>query len=297
MSQKGFANIVLVIVIIILAGIAGYFVFVRKSPQVAQEKTASTPSQITQQLSKVNVKATNPILQQVERTVIGFLEARKKRDFNQAKPFLTSELANTIDPVKFAGTSNPHISRFEIVSSKFLSYGETCLVETKIYYEYTGQGETGCATNRYYVTCPEGSTKYLIESFPYVPTADTTSLVPVKVFLSNNQLATFPVTRYIPKTSQVAKATLEVLLMGPSDAEMNNGYFTELPIGSKLKSLSIVGDEARPDFTGRIEAGGGSSSMSVRVGQITKTLLQFPTVRTVKISVEGESDPSSIFQP
>ncbi len=294
-NQKGFANIVLIIVIVAIVAVGGYFVFVKKTPQVVQETTTPTPNQVTQQPSKVSVKATNPILQQVEKTVINFLEARKQRDFNQAKPFLTSELAKTIDPVEFAGTSNPHISRFEIVSSKFMHYGETCLVETKIYYEYTGQGETGNATNRYYVTCTEGTTKYLIEALPYVPPVDTASLIPVKVFFEKSELQTFPVTRYIPKTSQVAKATLEVLLLGLSDTEMDSGYFNELPVGSKLKSLSIVDGEARPDFTGRIQAGGGSSSMGIRVEQITKTLLQFPTVKTVKISVEGSS--SDIFQP
>lgn len=294
-NQKGFANIVLIIVIVAIVAVGGYFVFVKKSPQVVQETTTPTPSQVTEP-SKVTVKATNPVLQQVEKTIIGFLEARKQRDFNQAKPFLTSELAKTIDPGEFAGVSNPHISRFEIIKSIFLSYGESCLVETKVYYEYTGQGETGSVTNRYYVTCnPEGATKYLIEAFPYAPPVDTASLIPVKVFFEKGELQTFPVTRYIPKTSQVAKATLEVLLLGLSDAEMDSGYFTEIPIGSKLKSLSIVGGEARPDFTGRIQAGGGSSSMGVRVEQITKTLLQFPTVKTVKISVEGSSN--DIFQP
>lgn len=295
-NQKGFSNIVLIIIIVAIIAVGGYFLFVKKSSQEAQKTTSPTTSQTTQQPSQVNVKATNPILQQVERTVISFLEARKKRDFNQAKPFLTSELAGTVDPVKFAGTSNPHISRFEIISSKFLSYGESCLVETKVYYEYTGQGETGSTTNRYYVTCnPDGNTQYLIEAFPYVPPVDTASLIPVKVFFERGELQTFPVKRYIPKTSQVAKATLEVLLLGLSDAEMDSGYFTELPTGSKLKSLSIVDGEARPDFTGRIQAGGGSSSMGIRVEQITKTLLQFPTVKTVKISVEGNSE--DIFQP
>lgn len=295
-DQKGFANIVLIIVIVAIVAVGGYFVFVKKSPQVVQNTTAPTPSQSTQQPSKVSVKATNPILQQVEKTVISFLEARKQRDFNQAKPFLTSELAKTIDSIEFAGTSNPHISRFEVIKSIFLPYGESCLVETKVYYEYTGQGETGNVTNRYYVTCnTEGTTKYLIEAFPYVPPVDIASMIPVKVFFEKGELQTFPVTRYIPKTSQVAKATLEVLLLGLSDVEMDSGYFTELPIGSKLKSLSIVGSEARPDFTARIQAGGGSSSMGVRVEQITKTLLQFPTIKTVKISVEGSSN--DIFQP
>lgn len=41
MNQKGFANIILVVVIVILAGAVGYFVFLKKSEPVAQEQTAS----------------------------------------------------------------------------------------------------------------------------------------------------------------------------------------------------------------------------------------------------------------
>ncbi len=38
-NQKGFANIVLVVVIVILLGVVGYFAFVKKSGQVAQQPT------------------------------------------------------------------------------------------------------------------------------------------------------------------------------------------------------------------------------------------------------------------
>ena len=42
--QKGFANIVLILAIVILVGIGGYFVFVKKSEPVAQQQTP-TPTQ------------------------------------------------------------------------------------------------------------------------------------------------------------------------------------------------------------------------------------------------------------
>ena len=44
MNQKGFANIILVVVIIILVGAVGYFVFVKKSKPIAQQPTP-TPTQ------------------------------------------------------------------------------------------------------------------------------------------------------------------------------------------------------------------------------------------------------------
>src|SRR3989344_5398734 len=44
MNQKGFANIILVVVIVILVGAVGYFAFVKKSEPVAQQPTP-TPIQ------------------------------------------------------------------------------------------------------------------------------------------------------------------------------------------------------------------------------------------------------------
>jgi hypothetical protein len=46
MNQKGFTNIILVVVIVILIGVVGYFAFVKKSEPVAQQSTP-TPTQAT----------------------------------------------------------------------------------------------------------------------------------------------------------------------------------------------------------------------------------------------------------
>ncbi len=44
MNQKGFANIILVVVIVVLVGVVGYFAFVKKSGPIAQQPT---PTQTT----------------------------------------------------------------------------------------------------------------------------------------------------------------------------------------------------------------------------------------------------------
>ncbi|MEK7062180.1 MAG: PsbP-related protein [Patescibacteria group bacterium] len=43
MNQKGFANIILVVVIVILLGVVGYFALVKKSEPIAQQTPISTP--------------------------------------------------------------------------------------------------------------------------------------------------------------------------------------------------------------------------------------------------------------
>lgn len=123
----------------------------------------------------------------------------------------------------------------------------------------------------------------------------------IKVYFStpnSEQLMCNDVTavdRIISKTASVGKATLEELLKGPTAEEKNKGYFTDIPVGSKLNSLVIVNGEARANFNDITESGGGSCSMALRATQIRQTLLQFPTIKTVTISVDGRTE--DIFQP
>jgi len=53
MNQKGFANIVLTVLVVILAGIAMYFAFVKKSPEIALQ--INTPAPIFNQTQTNNV--------------------------------------------------------------------------------------------------------------------------------------------------------------------------------------------------------------------------------------------------
>ena len=123
--------------------------------------------------------------------------------------------------------------------------------------------------------------------------------ISVKVYFSSNSADStcdyvVPVERVIPKTQAVAAAAVKELLKGPVDQEIGK-YGTNIPAGSKLNSISIVNGEARVDFNAVTESGGGSCSMAARVAQITQTLLQFPTITSVKLSVDGRT--GDIFQP
>ncbi len=124
----------------------------------------------------------------------------------------------------------------------------------------------------------------------------------IKVYFNNNIMdpqiscnKVFAVEREIPKTAAVAEAALNELLKGPADAEKTAGFFTSIPVGSKLNSISIVNGEARADFNEATESGGGSCSMAARTAQISETLMQFPTITSVKLSIDGRT--GDIFQP
>lgn len=104
-----------------------------------------------------------------------------------------------------------------------------------------------------------------------------------------------PVPRHIPKTSQPATIALCLLLDGPSDDEREDGYLTDIPDDVWLNSVNVRDGVARADFSPRLEQGGGSCHMSFVREQITQTLLQFPTITKVEISINGRTE--DILQP
>ena len=86
MNQKGFANIILVIVIVIFLGVVGYFVFVKKSGQIAQQPT-STPTQAIAP-TKTPVSSNEP----VTYTKNDQLFTVSKKEFVVSNKFTVAEL-------------------------------------------------------------------------------------------------------------------------------------------------------------------------------------------------------------
>lgn len=107
---------------------------------------------------------------------------------------------------------------------------------------------------------------------------------------------TYPVLRRVAKTEAPARAAIEELLLGPTVSERSQGYFTSINSGVSINKLTIVDELAKIDFTNRIEEelGGSCRVMSIR-SQITNTLKQFSTVKSVVISVDGRSE--DVLQP
>jgi hypothetical protein len=113
---------------------------------------------------------------------------------------------------------------------------------------------------------------------------------------SQNCEKVYEVERVIPKTQTVARASLEELLNGTIEEEKSGGYYTSINLGVKLKSVSIINGVAKADFSSELENGvGGSCRTSAIRAQIAETLKQFPTVKSVIISVEGKTE--GILQP
>ena len=153
MSKKGFINtiftakVLLIIAIGVAAGTIVYFSFIKKAerPPIIQVPV----------LNEADAKS----------AVAGFLKAEQERNFDSAKPFLDARFASTIDPAEFAGTSDPHIGRFEIRGSRLLPDRGTYKVDARVYQEYAGSGEAGYRDNSYFVGFSYG--RYLIYNIKY----------------------------------------------------------------------------------------------------------------------------------
>lgn len=121
----------------------------------------------------------------------------------------------------------------------------------------------------------------------------------VKVFFGNERKdpearscdVTYPVNRRLERSADPLQTALAALLEGPTDAERQKGYFTVLPAGTRLRSLELSDDGvARADFSAALEDSAGSCAVLAIRSQITQTLLQFPSVREVRISIEGRTE-------
>ena len=105
-----------------------------------------------------------------------------------------------------------------------------------------------------------------------------------------------PAIRSIAKVEKIGTAALQELSKGPTDGEKALGFSTSIPTDTKLQSFTIEGATGRPDFTAELDKGiAGSCRVLAIRAQIEKTILQFSTIESVRISIEGRIE--DILQP
>jgi hypothetical protein len=99
--------------------------------------------------------------------------------------------------------------------------------------------------------------------------------------------------REIPATQAVATAAIRELLGGLSEEERAYGLTSAVPDGTELLGIEIEDGTARVDLSGGFDDGGGTLSMSLRLGQVVFTLTQFSTVQRVELWMDGA--PVEVF--
>ena len=78
--------------------------------------------------------------------------------------------------------------------------------------------------------------------------------------------------------------------------EINNGFVSNINLGTRVQKLTIENGVVKVDFDEQLEFQvGGSCRVAAIRAQITETLKQFPTVDSVIISINGRTE--DILQP
>lgn len=97
-----------------------------------------------------------------------------------------------------------------------------------------------------------------------------------------------PTLREVPRTAGVARAAMAALLDAGSTTDAYVRISSAIPTGTRLLGVSVRDAVATVNLSREFETGGGSASMSYRLGQVVYTLTQFPTVQSVQFQVEGK---------
>ena len=144
-------------------------------------------------------------------------------------------------------------------------------------------------------TAPSGTSPATTETSEGAPPDATTGeedTVSYQIWFTRDQRLV-PVRRSRPFTQRVGTAALEDLLAGPTEAERAAGFTSAIPDGVQLLALAIDDAIATVDLSAEFESGGGSHSIFARLGQVTCTLTQFPTVKGVLFELDGR--PVDVF--
>lgn len=105
-----------------------------------------------------------------------------------------------------------------------------------------------------------------------------------------------PTFRRIPRTTTPLAAAINELLLGLDGVEARTGLTTSINSGVKLQRAVIEGGVAKLDFNDMLQAGvAGSCKVTAIRTQIEATALQFTSVRSVVISINGRVE--GILEP
>jgi spore germination protein GerM len=82
--------------------------------------------------------------------------------------------------------------------------------------------------------------------------------------------------------------SVQELLSGPTDNELNSGYGSEIPRGTVLLGVHTQGDALELDLSRRFATGGGITSLETRLEQLSRTVKGIEPVKNVYLNIEGK---------
>ena len=83
----------------------------------------------------------------------------------------------------------------------------------------------------------------------------------------------------------------QALSKGPTETELKQGFYTEIPKGANILSVDKIGDMAIIDFNSELENyGGGATRVQALVSQIVYSFTELANINEVKITVNSKDE-------
>ena len=119
------------------------------------------------------------------------------------------------------------------------------------------------------------------------------------IFQNNNTVSVYfikgdklqSVFRELPKKSNPLYVAALELLKGPNNSESRDGFFSEIPKGTKILGAKSSGNILEVNFSKELEGyGGGTSRVKALVAEIVYTLTEASKADKVRILIEGKKE-------
>lgn len=125
----------------------------------------------------------------------------------------------------------------------------------------------------------------ILQTTPVQPMEVTIYLTKIN---ENNEISYMPVKRVIDGNKIPLKQLVRVLFQGPTKEEQKQGFKTEIPIRTRLKSYTESADEVVINISEDFIMGGGSTGMVGRVQQLQFTINHFVPAKTIILLIDGK---------
>lgn len=106
--------------------------------------------------------------------------------------------------------------------------------------------------------------------------------------LGENTYRLDSVRRKIYESENRLEIAIAELLKGPVKNEKKLGYFSEIPLATRLIEIKETPQRTVINLSEEFEAGGGSSSMTLRLEQLINTVLDVVAEKPVYLEINGE---------
>ena len=113
----------------------------------------------------------------------------------------------------------------------------------------------------------------------------------IKVYYSRligQEIVIAPVTRKLPKGQEALSLALVELLKGPSKEEKDQGFYSEIPEGTRVIEIKEAPGEVRINLNKQFVYGGGANSVVARLKEMALTSLDAEPIRKVYLDVDGK---------